>query len=94
MFDPKTEKITEWHLATPWSAPYDVMSDDHGDVWAGGMFTDRVARLNPNTSEITKYLLPRLTNIRRVYVDSSTTTPTFWTGSNHGASIVKVEPLD
>jgi virginiamycin B lyase len=29
-----------------------------------------------------------------VYVDSSTTPSTFWTGSNHGASIVKMEPLD
>jgi hypothetical protein len=43
---------------------------------------------------ITEYLLPRSTNIRRVYVDSATTPPTFWTGSNHGASIVKMEPLD
>jgi virginiamycin B lyase len=94
LFDPKTEKITEWHLATPWSAPYDVMPDDHGEVWSGGMFTDRVARLDPKTSQITEYLLPRSTNIRRVYVDSSTTPSTFWTGSNHGASIVKMEPLD
>jgi virginiamycin B lyase len=94
LFDPKTEKITEWQVATPWSAPYDVMPDDHGEVWAGGMFTDRVARLDPKTSQITEYLLPRSTNIRRVYVDSSTTPPTFWTGSNHGASIVKMEPLD
>jgi streptogramin lyase len=94
LFDPKTEKITEWQLATPWSAPYDVMPDDKGEVWAGGMFTDRVARLDPKTGEITEYLLPRSTNIRRVYVDSATTPSTFWTGSNHGASIVKVEPLD
>jgi virginiamycin B lyase len=27
-------------------------------------------------------------------VDNSTSPVTFWTGSNHGASIVKVEPLD
>jgi streptogramin lyase len=94
LFDPKTEKITEWQLATPWSAPYDVMPDDHGEVWAGGMFTDRVARLDPKTSQITEYLLPRSTNIRRVYVDSSTTPSTFWVGSNHGASIVKMEPLE
>jgi virginiamycin B lyase len=93
-FDPKTEAITEWQLATPWSAPYDVMPDDHGEVWAGGMFTDRVARLDPKTGQITEYLLPRSTNIRRVYVDSSTTPATFWAGSNHGAAIVKMEPLD
>jgi virginiamycin B lyase len=93
-FDPKTEKITEWRVSTPWSAPYDAMPDDRGEVWAGGMFTDRVVRLDPKTSQITEYLLPRSTNIRRVYVDGSTTPPTFWTGSNHGASIVKMEPLD
>jgi len=29
-----------------------------------------------------------------VWVDNSTTPVTFWAGSNHGASIVKVEPLD
>jgi hypothetical protein len=29
-----------------------------------------------------------------VFVDSSTTPPTFWLGSNHGAAILKVEPLD
>jgi virginiamycin B lyase len=41
-----------------------------------------------------RYLLPRRTNIRRVHVDNSTTPVTFWVGSNHGASIVKLEPLD
>jgi hypothetical protein len=29
-----------------------------------------------------------------MFVDNSTNPPTFWVGSNHGASIVKVEPLD
>jgi hypothetical protein len=40
------------------------------------------------------YLLPRTTNIRRVFVDSSAERPALWVGSNHGAAIVKVEPLD
>ena len=58
------------------------------------MMTDRVTRLNPKTGEFVEYLLPRSTNIRRVFVDNSTTPVSFWVGSNHGASIVKVEPLD
>ena len=41
-----------------------------------------------------EYPLPRDTNMRRMFVDNSTPKPTFWVGSNHGASIVKVEPLD
>jgi virginiamycin B lyase len=94
MFDPKTEAITEWPLPTPWSAPYDVVLDRNGEAWAGSMWTDRVARLDPQTGRITEYPLPRETNIRRVFVDNSTSPVTFWTGSNHGASIVKVEPLD
>jgi virginiamycin B lyase len=41
-----------------------------------------------------EYLLPKETNIRRVFIDNSTSPVTFWTGSNHGGSVVKVEPLD
>ncbi|HTM07188.1 MAG TPA: carboxypeptidase regulatory-like domain-containing protein [Verrucomicrobiae bacterium] len=94
MLDPKTEKIQEWKLATAWSAPYAVVPDKNGDVWSGSMWTDRVARLNPKTGQVTEYLLPRETNIRRVFVDNSTTPITFWVGSNHGASVLKLEPLE
>jgi virginiamycin B lyase len=94
LFDPKTEKFTEWELTTPWSGPYDVACDKNGELWTGGMTTDRVVRLNPKTGETVEYLLPKSTNIRNVFVDNSTTPVTFWTGSNHGAAILKVEPLD
>ena len=49
--------------------------------------------LDPKTGEFIEYLLPRFTNVRRVFVDNSTTPVTFWVGNNHGASIVKLEPL-
>ena len=39
-------------------------------------------------------MLPKDTNIRRVFVDNTTTPVTLWAGSNHGASIVKLEPQD
>jgi|KBSSwiStaDraftv2_1062776.scaffolds.fasta_scaffold25691_8 streptogramin lyase len=94
MFDPKTEVITEWKLPTPWSAPYDVVFTKRGEVWTGSMLNDQVARLDTKTGEIVEYLLPRTTNIRRVFVDDSGPRPAFWVGSNHGASIVKLEPLD
>jgi virginiamycin B lyase len=94
MFDPKTEKFTEWVLPTANSAPYDVARAKNGDVWTGGMQNDLVARLNPATGEVVEYLLPRSTNIRRVFVDDSVAPPALWVGSNLGASIVKVEPLD
>jgi virginiamycin B lyase len=58
------------------------------------MVTDQVTRLDTRSGQTVDYLLPRSTNIRRVFVDSSTTPVTFWVGSNHGASIIKLEPLD
>jgi streptogramin lyase len=94
MFDTRTETFQEWVAPTPESWPYDVTADAHGDVWAGGEYSDRVMRLDPRTAAITEYLLPRFTNIRRVFVDSSTTPATFWVGNNHAASIVKLEPQD
>ena len=94
MFDTKSERFQEWMAPTPESWPYDATADKNGDVWSGGEFSDRVLRLNPKTGEIVEYLLPRFTNIRRVFVQNSTTPVTFWVGNNHGASIVKVEPLD
>ena len=58
------------------------------------MSTDRVARLDIKSGQYTEYPLPRSTNIRRVYVDDAKSPSTLWVGSNHGGSIVKVEPLD
>ena len=40
------------------------------------------------------YRTGRFVEYLRVFVDNSTTPVTFWVGSNHGASIVKLEPLD
>jgi streptogramin lyase len=91
MFDTRTERFQEWLAPTPWSAPYDVVLDKNGEAWSGSVTNDRVLRLDPKSGQSVEYLLPRSTNIRRVFVDSSTNPVTFWTGSNHGASIVKVE---
>jgi len=69
-----------------------VVSDKKGDVWAASMHTDRVDRLDPKTGSFVEYLLPHYTNIRRVFYDEPS--HALWVGNNHGASIVKVEPLD
>jgi streptogramin lyase len=94
MLDTKTYAFKEWKLRTHWSAPYDVVLDKNEDAWTGSMVTDQVTRLNTKTGEMVDYLMPRPTNIRRVFVDNSTTPVSFWVGSNDGASIVKIEPLD
>jgi len=94
MLDPKTGKIQEWKVPTGWAAPYDAVFSRHGHAWTGSMLTDRVSRLDIETGEYTEYQLPRPTNIRRVYVDDTTNPGALWIGSNHGASIVKVETLN
>ena len=94
VLDPRTRQIKEWPVPTPWSNPYDVVIDRNGEAWTGSMMSDRIVRLDTRTGQFTEYLLPNPTNIRRVWVDNSTNPVTFWVGSNHGASIVKLEPLD
>jgi virginiamycin B lyase len=94
MYDTRNERFQEWIAPNPESWPYDVTADKNGDAWSGGEYSDRILRLNPKSGEIVEYLLPRFTNVRRVFVDNSTTPPTFWVGNNHGASIVKLEPLE
>jgi virginiamycin B lyase len=94
MLDTVSGRIQEWKVPTPWSAPYDAVADKNGDAWTGSMLTDRVARLNTKTGQFIEYPLPRSTNIRRVFVDDTRNPGTLWVGSNHGASIVKVEPLE
>ena len=94
MLDPKTGKISEWKVPTPWSAPYDAEAGRNGEAWTGSMLTDRVSRLDIKSGQYTEYPLPHPTNIRRVFVDDSTNPVTFWAGNNHGAEIIKLEPLD
>jgi len=94
MPDTKTDRWKEWEAPTPFSAPYDVALDKQGYAWTGSMSSDRVLRLDPKSGQFTEYLMPRFTNIRRVFVDNSGPKPVLWIGNNHGASILKVEPLD
>ena len=75
-------------------APYDAGLDKTGHLWTAGMNADRVVRLDTKTGKSTEYQLPRYTNVRRIFVDDSQAKPSLWIGNNHGASIIKVEPLD
>jgi virginiamycin B lyase len=95
LFDPKTAAIREYPLPARFYNPYDVVPNrEITQVWTGSMMNDRVARLDTSTGEFTEYLLPRPTNIRHVALQETGLRPALWVGSNHGASIVRVEPLD
>ena len=92
MFDSRTKTFTEWPMPQLFTFPYDVVPDRSGRIWTGSEFTDRVVRLDPAAGTSVSYLLPRPTNIRRVFVDNSTNPVTLWVGSNHGGSIVRLQP--
>jgi virginiamycin B lyase len=94
MFDTKTEKFQEWEVPGRFFAPYDAAADKNGNVWTAGMNADRVLRLDPKSGQFVEYPLPRYTNVRRVFVDNNTPTPTFWIGNNHGAALIKLEPQE
>ena len=94
MFDTKAETFKEWDVPTPFTYPYDVFCDKHGELWSAGMASDRVLRFDPQSGSSVEYLLPRPANVRRVFVDNSTDPVTFWAGNNHGAEILRLEPLD
>jgi len=94
MFDLENEKMKEWDVPTPHTYPYDVFMDKTGALWSGNMSSDRILRFDPESSRAVEYLLPHSTNIRRIFIDNTTTPVTFWAGNNHHAAIIKLEPVE
>lgn len=98
--DRTTGTIALYPTPTRASAPRRGMIDSLGRIWFGENRANRIGMFDTQTerfqewASIVEYLLPRFTNVRRVFVENRTTPVTFWVGNNHGASIVKLEPLD
>jgi len=80
-------------VADAWTAPYDVAVDKNGDAWTGSMLSDRVSRLDPKTGQFTEYCCrgrPHPARVRGQHDDAGHVLGR----SNHGASIIKLEPLE
>ena len=73
---------------------YGMPTDLQNNVYQLEFGNKHIGRRDGKTGAVVEYLLPKTTNIRRVFVDDTGSRPVFWVGSNLGASIVKVEPLD
>ena len=58
------------------------------------MLTDQVSRLNTKTDEITEYLLPHSTNIRRVFVERPARGRCSGSATTTARRSCKVEPQD
>ena len=94
MFDLKTEKFQTWATGIPEYYAYAVWPDRNGEAGASTEYADRVVRLNPKTGEVTPYLMPNETNMRRSYGDNSSKVVNFWVGATHTASIIRLQPLE
>ena len=94
MLDTQTGRFETWATGIPEFYAYDVWVDRNGEAWAFTEYADRVVRVNPRTGEITPYLLPNETNMRRAHGDNNARPVNFWVGATHTASIVRLEPLE
>ena len=95
MFDGETKSFKTWKIPTPYYNPYDAQFDDKKFLWASGMNTDSVLRMNVETGEWTEYLMPLTTNMRHidVQVNGANELSGTWVQDEHNGKIVYVEPL-
>lgn len=92
---PEGERMKLYPVPFPYFFPYDAHHDDRGYTWTGGIYADRVARMNLATGEWNFYLLPFEANIRDVNLQPAARNGLsgLWIGHTHQARITLVEPL-
>ena len=97
MLDPRKpagQQMRLWPMP-PYFFPYDAHYDEQGYTWTGGIYADRVARLNVETGEWVYYLLPFTANIRDIDLKPAQSggLSGLWFGHTHQGLITLVEPL-
>jgi len=92
---PAGREMTLYAVPFPYFFPYDAHHDESGYTWTGGIYADRVARMNVETGEWNFYLLPFEANIRDINLQPAARNALsgLWIGHTHQAMITLVEPL-
>ncbi len=92
---PAGQQMKLYAVPFPYFFPYDAHYDEQGYTWTGGIYADRVARMNVETGEWNFYLLPFEANIRDVNLQPAARNGLsgLWIGHTHQAMITLVEPL-
>jgi virginiamycin B lyase len=92
---PAGEQMKLYPVPFPYFFPYDAHYDEQGYTWTGGIYADRVARMNVESGEWNFYLLPFEANIRDVNLQPAARNGLsgLWIGHTHQAMITLVEPL-
>jgi len=93
--EPEGAQMMLYPVPFPYFFPYDAHYDEQGHTWTGGIYADRVARMNVETGEWNFYLLPFEANIRDVNLQPAGRggLSGLWIGHTHQAMITLVEPL-
>jgi streptogramin lyase len=92
---PAGQQMKLYAVPFPYFFPYDAHHDDRGYTWTGGIYADRVARMNVESGEWNFYLLPFEANIRDINLKPAAGDGLsgLWIGHTHQAMITLVEPL-
>ena len=92
---PAGREMTLYAVPFPYFFPYDAHHDESGYTWTGGIYADRVTRMNVETGEWNFYLLPFEANIRDINLQPAARNALsgLWIGHTHQAMITLVEPL-
>jgi streptogramin lyase len=92
---PTGRQMKLYAVPFPYFFPYDAHYDEQGYTWTGGIYADRVARLNVDSGEWNFYLLPFEANIRDINLQPAARggLSGLWLGHTHEAMITHEEPL-
>ncbi len=92
---PAGRQMTLYAVPFPYFFPYDAHFDDRRYTWTGGIYADRVARMNVDTGEWNFYLLPFEANIRDINLQPAPRggLSGLWIGHTHEGMITHIEPL-
>lgn len=93
--EPAGRQMKLYAVPFPYFFPYDAHYDERGYTWTGGIYADRVARMNVSTGEWNFYLLPFEANIRDVNLQPAVrgSLSGLWIGHTHQGMITLIEPL-
>lgn len=94
VFDLNDNSFREYPLTPRFISPYFARPDKRGFVWASSTGSDRLLRLDPETGDVLKFLMPVYYDARKVVVDESASHTTVWLPSKNTAELIRVELFD
>jgi len=91
MLDLATDKMVEYPMGERYIMPYYARPDNKGFIWVSSTGSDRLLRLNPETSEVVQYQMPVSYDARKVVVDENAAMTTIWLPNKNAAQLIRVQ---